>query len=116
MRVKKAEYIQDYKIKIIFSDGAIKVVDFKPFLKNAKNLFIPLLDIEYFKNFSIDDTTICWPNEVDFCPDVLHEVGEDIQEKKKPKKSPSRTRATRQRKKSIVAIPVAKRISKKAKK
>jgi hypothetical protein len=62
MRVKKAEYVRDYKIKIVFSDGAIKIVDFKPFLKDAKNLFIPLLDIEYFKNFSVDDTTISWPN------------------------------------------------------
>ena len=83
MRVKKAEYVQDYKVKIVFSDGAIKIVDFKPFLKNAKNLFIPLLDIEYFKRFSVDDTTICWANEVDFCPDILHEIGVDIQEPQK---------------------------------
>jgi hypothetical protein len=87
MRVKQAEYVQEYKVKIIFSDGTIKIVDFKPFLKNAKNLFIPLLDIEYFKNFSVDDTTICWPNEVDFCPDVLHEIGVDIQEPQKTVKT-----------------------------
>ncbi len=84
MRVQKAEYVKDYKIKIFFSDGEVKVVDFWPFLEDAKNLFTPLLDFEYFKNFSVDDTTICWPNEVDFCPDVLYEAGKDIKEKTKP--------------------------------
>lgn len=90
MRVKKAEYVMDYKIKMLFSDGKEKIVDLKPFLKNAKNLFLPLLDIEYFKNFSVDDTTICWPNEVDFCPDVLYKVGKEIQEKKKSSKTQTR--------------------------
>ena len=81
MRVKKAEYVDDYMVRMLFSDGITKVVDFKPFLKDAKNLFLPLLDMEYFKGFSVDDTTICWPNEVDFCPDVLYEVGQDTKEK-----------------------------------
>jgi len=83
MRVKKAEYMSEYKIKLLFSDGVTKIVDFKPFLEDAKNLFIPLLDIEYFKSFAVDDTTISWPNEVDFCPDVLYEIGKDVQEQKK---------------------------------
>ena len=86
MKVKKAEYVKDYKIKLLFSDGMTKLVDFKPFLKDAKNLFIPLLNIEYFKSFAVDDTTISWPNEVDFCPDVLYEIGVDISEKKIPTK------------------------------
>lgn len=88
MKVKKAEYVKDYKVKLVFNDGVAKVVDFKPFLKNAKNLFLPLVDIEYFKKFSVDDTTICWPNEVDFCPDVLYEAGKevDVEIKSKPKR------------------------------
>ena len=81
MRVKKAKYVKDYKVELVFSDGAVKVVDFKPFLKNAKNLFVPLLDLDYFKSFSVDDSTICWPNEVDFCPDVLYDVGTAVKPK-----------------------------------
>lgn len=84
IKIKKAKYLNDYKIELIFSDGVAKVVNFKPFLKNAKNLFVPLLDLNYFKSFSVDDTTIRWPNEVDFCPDVLYEVGEEIHEQKTP--------------------------------
>ncbi len=91
MRVKKAEYVKDYKIKMVFSDGAVKVVDFKPFLKNAKGLFLPLLDVKYFKHFSLDDTTVCWPNEVDFCPDVLYEIGKEIQAQEKPAKAQTRS-------------------------
>ena len=87
MKVKKAEYINGYKIKILFSDGVAKIVDFKPFLKNAKNLFIPLLDLEYFKKFTVDSTTISWPNEVDFCPDVLYDVGKQVKVEIKSKQN-----------------------------
>jgi hypothetical protein len=91
MRVKKAEYVKDYKIKINFNDEVVKIVDFKSFLKDAKNLLIPLLDIAYFKNFSVDDTTICWPNEVDFCPDVLYDAGQEVKNPK-PKQISAPTR------------------------
>ncbi len=97
MRVKKAEYVKEYKIKLLFSDGVTKIVDFKPFLKGAKNLFIPLLDIKYFKSFAVDDTTISWPNEVDFCPDVLYEKGEDVLE------GPQKTIKVRQHKRIAIA-------------
>lgn len=97
MRIKKAEYINDYKIKMLFSDGMVKIVDFKPLLKNAKNLSLPLLDIEYFKKFYIDEITICWPNQMDFCPDVLHEIGEQVQNE------PQKTTKTRHRKNIAIA-------------
>jgi hypothetical protein len=84
MRVKQAEYIEDYKIKLLFSDGVTKIVDFKQFLNHTRKLFAPLFDLEYFKSFYLDEITICWPNELDFCPDVLYEVGKNIQEQKKP--------------------------------
>jgi len=83
MRVKKAIYIKDYEIKLLFSNGIIKTVDFKPFLINAKNLALPLLNLDYFKRFYIDNTTICWPNGFDFCPDVLYNVGTDKQGKER---------------------------------
>ncbi len=35
MRVKKAEYVKDYKIKMLFSNGVAKVIDFKPFLHST---------------------------------------------------------------------------------
>ncbi len=42
MRVKKAEYVKDYKIQLVFSNGAVKVVDFKPFLNKCSRNPSPL--------------------------------------------------------------------------
>ena len=92
MRVKKAIYVKDYKIKLLFSDGITKIIDFKTFLKEAKNLLLPLLDLDYFKRFSVDDTTISWPNEVDFCPDVLYQIGKEIEEQENPSQPLQRRR------------------------
>jgi hypothetical protein len=103
MRVIKGEYIKDYKIKLTFNNNVEKIVDFSSFLKDAKNLSKALLDLDYFKSFRIDETTISWPNEYDFCPDVLYKVGKEIKpprqsmnlrlqpaylKKKKPKSKP----------------------------
>lgn len=98
MRVKQAEYVKDYKIKLLFSNGITKVVDFKPFLTPARKLFLPLFDLEYFKSFYLDEITICWPNELDFSPDVLYEAGYEIKSQtpkkklvRKPRKIKSKT-------------------------
>ena len=96
MRIKKAEYIKDYKIKLFFSDGVNKIVDFAPILTNKRKLFVPLSDLEYFKNFHVDEITICWPNELDFAPEYLYEMGVEVKKEVKktsrrhiPKKSSS---------------------------
>jgi hypothetical protein len=78
MRVVQAKYINEYKIRILFSDGVCKSVDFAPFLKTAKHVFIPLKDIDYFKKFIVDDITLSWPNDADFDPELLYEMGEII--------------------------------------
>ena len=75
MRVKQAEYIGDYKIKILFSDGVTKIVDFAAFLKQAKHIFLPLKNINYFKKFNVDGITLSWPNGADFEPELLFDMG-----------------------------------------
>ena len=120
MRIKKAEYIDGHKIKLLFNDGITKVVDFEQFLSTTRKLLIPLLDLDYFKSFCLDEITICWPNGLDFSPDSLYEIGKDIQEQKKPVKA--KPRIGIQRKKSgekaeikYQSTALAKRVSKKAK-
>ena len=76
--VKKVEYLEEYKLKLYFEDGSIRIVNLESMLKNAKNLFVPLLEINYFKKVKCDGTTICWPNGVDLCPDVLYKMGKNI--------------------------------------
>ena len=77
--VKKVEYLNGYKLRLMFNDGKAKVVDFEARLQNAKNMFLPLKDVEYFKKVKSDGTTLIWPNGLDLCPDVLYEIGKDIQ-------------------------------------
>lgn len=82
MRIKKVEYFNDYKLKILFSDEKIKIVNIEPIIKTSKRLFQPLKDLDYFKKVSLDDPqypfSICWPNGEDLCPDVLYDMGVDL--------------------------------------
>jgi hypothetical protein len=65
-----------YTLEIKFGDGFIGKVDLKPALWGP--VFEPLLGESYFTQFRLEDGTIRWPNDADFCPDVLRywcEVG-----------------------------------------
>ena len=62
-------FLTEYNLKLHFDDGSIKLVNLENMLKNAKNMFLPLLDVNYFKKVKCDGTTICWPNGLDLCPD-----------------------------------------------
>lgn len=75
--IKKVEYLEEYKLKLTFNDKSVKIVDLGNMIKNAKNMFIPLQDPSYFKKVKCDGITICWPNGVDLCPDVLYEMGKN---------------------------------------
>lgn len=56
----------------------IKRVDLKPLLKNAKNIFLDLKNIDYFKTVQCDGYSISWPNRIDVCPEVLYDKGKPI--------------------------------------
>jgi hypothetical protein len=73
--INKADYIGDYKIKFLFSDGVERLIDFSGFLYNAKNsMTTKYLDKKLFKNFSIDYGDIIW-NDYEMCFPIwdLHE-------------------------------------------
>jgi hypothetical protein len=72
--VVEAQYVKDYKIKIKFNDGSLKVVDLRPYLEKG-GIFEPLRDEEFFKRFFIDLNTLCWPNGADIAPERLYEIG-----------------------------------------
>jgi hypothetical protein len=74
-RVIEAEYLRDYKIIITFNNGVKKIVDMEPYLWGT--MFEPLKDKKLFKLFRVDKDihTIVWPNDADFSPDSLYEMG-----------------------------------------
>jgi hypothetical protein len=90
--VKKVDYVEGYKLKLRFEDKSVRIVDLASMLKQARNMFVPLKNIEYFKQVTCDGITISWPNGVDLCPDVLYKMGKPL--------SPQKTTHSRSRRKS----------------
>jgi hypothetical protein len=74
--VTKVSYLDDYKLKVWFGDSSVKVVDLQPYLDGP--VFEPLKNIEYFRKVTVspDIDTIVWPNNADFAPEFLYEIGE----------------------------------------
>ena len=73
IEVKKADYLRDYKIEVLFNTGEKKIIDLSNSLKGI--VFQPLKDIGFFKNFKINFNTIEWENGADFAPEYLYELG-----------------------------------------
>lgn len=73
LEIIKAEYLEGYKIKVLFNNGETKIVDLS--LSFNGTVFAPLKEIEYFKNFTIKFNTIEWENGADFAPEYLYEMG-----------------------------------------
>lgn len=76
LEVSEAKYIRDYVVNLKFNNGCETSVNLESTLLNEKRkIFKPLLDKEYFKDFSVRLNTICWKNEADFAPEFLYELG-----------------------------------------
>ncbi len=62
-----AEYTGEYKVKLTFSDGVIREIDFAAFLNSAKNpMARKYLDKKLFRNFKIEYGDIIW-KDYDMC-------------------------------------------------
>jgi hypothetical protein len=72
IKVDHAEYLTGYQIRLTFSDGLTGVVDLESEIWGE--VFEPLKEISYFKNFTKDRWTIGWDCGADFAPEFLHEL------------------------------------------
>lgn len=72
IEVVKAEYIDGYRLLLLFNNGERRVVDLSNSLKGT--VFAPLKDINFFKRFSIKFNTVEWENGADFAPEYLYEI------------------------------------------
>ena len=68
--ISRADYVSDYKIHFVFSDGQQRLADFYPFLSNSTHPLInKFLDIKLFKQFYIENWAVRWgDNECDLNP------------------------------------------------
>ena len=75
--VTDVKYLNSYKLKIRFEDNEVKIIDLEPYLDGP--VFKPLKDIEFFKKVELnkDIDTIFWPNDADFAPEFLYQIGQN---------------------------------------
>lgn len=67
--VKNVEPLDNYKLKLLFTNGDLKVFDVYPFLD--KGIFCELKDDSYFKQVKVVSGAVEWPHEQDFSSDTL---------------------------------------------
>lgn len=76
LKVIDAQYVHDYVLRLVFNDGAVKLVDFWPMAQ--KGICVKLQDMNYFRNFTLDPFSVDWSNEIGFAPEFLYESGTAI--------------------------------------
>ena len=72
LELLKAEYVDGYRIRVLFNDGRTGIVDLSDSLWGP--VFEPLKNKDVFKQFTLSSTlhTICWDNDADFAPEYLY--------------------------------------------
>ena len=61
IEVTEAKYVSGYKLRLSFNDGAVRIVDFGPFLKKARNPdTTDYRDLKKFKGFHLDHGDLMW--------------------------------------------------------
>ena len=69
--VVRADYQNEFKIRLVFSDAVEGIVDFSAWLDGP--VFEPLKNPEYFARFFVEGGTVVWPNGADIAPETLYE-------------------------------------------
>ena len=75
-RVRSVEPLQDYKLRLEFTNGEVVVYDCRPLLKLG--VFQELSDVQYFNQVRPLLGSVAWPHEQDICPDTLYLAGQKI--------------------------------------
>lgn len=65
--IEQAQYDGEYKIRLVFNDEKIQVIDFHNFIVSSYNPnILKYKDLELFQQFSITDGDLEW-NDYDLC-------------------------------------------------
>lgn len=73
LNITKAQYLEEFKVKIWFNDGLEKIVDLKNYIYSKKHPFFqPLKEVDEFKKFQVHKTLV-WDNGADIASEYLHD-------------------------------------------
>lgn len=73
VRVKSVEPLHGFVVRLTFTDGSERILDFDPLMHGP--IFTAIRSVpQMFRAVTVDDElgTIVWPNGADMDPDVLH--------------------------------------------
>ena len=76
LEIIKAEYIENYSLRLFFNNGEVRIADLSASLNGQ--MFEPLKEKSFFKKFEIKFNTIEWGNGADFAPEYLYEISTPI--------------------------------------
>lgn len=71
LKIVKAEYVEDYVLRLTFNSGEVRLMDFTSLMD--RGICVKLRNLDYFKSFTLDPFTIDWNNEIGFAPSFLYE-------------------------------------------
>jgi hypothetical protein len=61
LEITEAKYVSGYKIRLTFRDGTVRVVDFEPFLRKARNPDLAQYrQVRKFKSFRLHYGDLMW--------------------------------------------------------
>ena len=69
-RILSVKTVDEYKLKLVFTNGEIGIYDCSPLL--SFGVFSELKDKNYFNKVQVLDGSVAWQNEQDICPDTLY--------------------------------------------
>ena len=72
--VVEAQYLDGYRLSILFNDGVRKTIDMEPVV-NRYPVFAPLRDTTLFRAFTLTDTLEWADGTIDIAPEYLYENG-----------------------------------------
>jgi hypothetical protein len=69
-RVKEVRPMPEYKLRLTFANGEIRIFDVSPYLD--KGVFRSLRDPAVFNSVRASLGSVVWADGQDFCPDTLY--------------------------------------------
>jgi hypothetical protein len=76
-RVKKVKTESEYRLRLTFEDGEVRLFDMKPYLSTG--IFRQLKNLSAFKSARAVMGTVQWKGGQDLCPDTLYEESAPVE-------------------------------------
>ena len=74
LNIIEANYLDGFRVKLLFNDGLEKIVDLKNYMNSKKHPFFQSLKkVEEFKKFKLHKTLI-WDTGADIAPEYLYNI------------------------------------------